>query len=264
MRTWQINSHTPHSLSMLDWAAALIAALGRDEDRAFAQAVLGLFDDLPAIAQCTVFVHQAGRPRTLSVADYRGGSYLRTVADIYARRFYALDGIRPFLDAPEAAALPVLCQQSRADIAHETYRHMCYLRPSVSERLTLLAPQPGSVWLSVNFYRNDQGGGFEPAEIDRVQTAAPLLVQALARHWALYNRRAAPGSSVNDRLMQLCPELTSREREVLCGILDGRATPEIAQQLGVQPSSVISYQKRAYQRLGISGQRQLFAAVRAC
>ena len=77
--------------------AALIAALGKREDSAFARAVLGLFNDLPAIAQCTVFAYQAKRPHTLSVADYRGGSYLRMVADVYTQRFHAFDGIQPIL-----------------------------------------------------------------------------------------------------------------------------------------------------------------------
>jgi DNA-binding CsgD family transcriptional regulator len=34
---------------------------------------------------------------------------------------------------------------------------------------------------------------------------------------------------------------------------------EIAAQMGVKPASVVTYQKRAYARLGISSQRQLFA-----
>jgi DNA-binding CsgD family transcriptional regulator len=266
MRTWQIDPATPHGPTVLDRAAALIAALGASEERAFAQAVLGLFDDLPAIAQCTVFVHQAGRTRTLSVADYRGGSYLRAVADAYAQRFHALDGIQPILAAPAPrAALPVLHRQSSADIGHESYRLECYRRPSVSERLALLAPQPGRVWLSVNLYRDERGGsdgGFEPGEIARIQAAAPLMTQAVARHWTLRREQGLDsGAPASERLTRLCPQLSARERDALCGILAGRSTPEIAAQLGVQTSSVISYQKRAYRRLGISGQRQLFALV---
>jgi DNA-binding CsgD family transcriptional regulator len=264
MRTWLLDSRAPHGWSDLDRSAALIAALGVREDRAFARAVLGLFDDLPAIAQCTVFVYEAGRPRTLSVADYRGGPYLRAVADAYAQRFHALDGIQPII-AAAAGTLPVLHQQSSAEIRHATYRHVCYRRPSVSERLALLAPQPGRVWLSVNLYRHDQAGsGFQSGEIARVQAAAPLVMHAVARHWALCGQqRVADHAPLAERLTHLCPELSPRERDVLCGILSGRTTPEIAAQLGVQPSSVISYQKRAYRRLGISGQRQLFPLVGA-
>jgi DNA-binding CsgD family transcriptional regulator len=260
MRAWQLDPGAARGVSDLDRAAALMAALGACQGRAFAQAVLGLFDDAAVVAQCTVFAYQAGRPRTLSVADYRGGGYLRTVADVYAQRFHAFDGIQPILTAPDAT-LPVLHRQSSRDIGHATYRQVCYARPGVSERLALLVPQPGNVWLTVNFYSGALSGGFQSGEIARIQTIAPLVAHAVAQHWTLSRRDAADDAPVNERLMKLCPELSRREREVLYGVLSGRATPEIAEQLGVQPSSVISYQKRAYRRLGVSGQRQLFALV---
>ncbi|MDR1968133.1 MAG: helix-turn-helix transcriptional regulator [Burkholderiaceae bacterium] len=263
MRTWQLDPRTPHGPSVLDRAATLVAALGVREDRSFAQAVLGLFGDLSAISQCTVFVHEAGRRvRTLSVADYRSSSYLRTVADVYAQRFHTLDGIQSILTAP-AQTLPMLHRQSSTDIGDETYRHVCYQRPRVSERLTLLAPQPGKVWLSVNLYRDDQGDNrrFQPGEIARVEAAAPLVMHAVTRHYALCSQHSADETPMIGRLMQRCPDLTPRERDVLHGMLEGRSTPEIAARLGVQPSSVVSYQKRAYRRLGISGQRQLLALL---
>jgi DNA-binding CsgD family transcriptional regulator len=46
---------------------------------------------------------------------------------------------------------------------------------------------------------------------------------------------------------------------VIRGTLEGATAVEIASQMGVKPTSVITYQKRAYARLGISSQRQLFA-----
>jgi DNA-binding CsgD family transcriptional regulator len=262
MRAWQIRHHTPSAQSDLDRVIALVTAIGARDDRVFAQSVLGLFDDQPGITQCVVFACAPGkRARTLSVADYRGGSYLRTVADAYAQRFHALDGIQSIL-VERAAAQPVLHQQSHAEIGHEAYRQMCYLQPSVSERLALLAPQPCNVWLSINFYRSHQGGGgFRPGEIERVEAAAPLVVHAAKRHYALCSQRMVDEMPMAERLTRLCPELSSRERDVLCGILGSRTTPEIAAQLGVQISSVTSYQKRAYRRLGISGQRQLFALL---
>ncbi|HYS63713.1 MAG TPA: LuxR C-terminal-related transcriptional regulator, partial [Paraburkholderia sp.] len=49
------------------------------------------------------------------------------------------------------------------------------------------------------------------------------------------------------------------ELNVLRGMLEGASAAEIAEQMGVKPSSVITYQKRTYARPGISSQRQLFA-----
>jgi DNA-binding CsgD family transcriptional regulator len=61
------------------------------------------------------------------------------------------------------------------------------------------------------------------------------------------------------RVRRACPQLTPRELDVLRGTLDGASAVEIAAQMGVKPASVVTYQKRAYARLGISSQRQLFA-----
>jgi DNA-binding CsgD family transcriptional regulator len=61
------------------------------------------------------------------------------------------------------------------------------------------------------------------------------------------------------RVRRTCPALTPRELDVLRGTLEGASAIEIAVQMGVKPASVVTYQKRAYARLGISSQRQLFA-----
>jgi DNA-binding CsgD family transcriptional regulator len=57
--------------------------------------------------------------------------------------------------------------------------------------------------------------------------------------------------------------LSKRELDVLRCVLEGLTAVEIAEIMGVQPSSVTTYQKRAYKRLGISSQRQLFALCMA-
>ena len=61
------------------------------------------------------------------------------------------------------------------------------------------------------------------------------------------------------RVRSVCPDLSKRELDVLRGVLEGHTAVEIAELMGIKPSSVLTYQKRAYQRLGISSQRQLFA-----
>ena len=57
----------------------------------------------------------------------------------------------------------------------------------------------------------------------------------------------------------LCPELSKRELDVLTGVLEGRTAQEIGDAMGIKATSVVTYQKRAFRRLGISSQRQLFA-----
>jgi DNA-binding CsgD family transcriptional regulator len=54
------------------------------------------------------------------------------------------------------------------------------------------------------------------------------------------------------RLRGTCPDLSKRELDVLRGVLEGSTTHDIGERFGVKPSSVVTYQKRAYRRLGIS------------
>ncbi|MGK5047209.1 helix-turn-helix transcriptional regulator [Janthinobacterium sp. GB4P2] len=81
-----------------------------------------------------------------------------------------------------------------------------------------------------------------------------------AKHYSLNGQPAQGASPVMlARLRRHGPQLSKRELDVLRGVLEGLTAVEIAESMGVQPSSVITYQKRAYKCLGISSQRQLFA-----
>ncbi|NLW05604.1 MAG: helix-turn-helix transcriptional regulator, partial [Pseudomonadaceae bacterium] len=53
--------------------------------------------------------------------------------------------------------------------------------------------------------------------------------------------------------------LSERERQVCAAVLQGKKSETIAYELEVAPSSVVTYRKRAYDKLGISSRAQLFA-----
>jgi DNA-binding CsgD family transcriptional regulator len=55
--------------------------------------------------------------------------------------------------------------------------------------------------------------------------------------------------------------LTPREQEVCRHILSGFSSEAISQGLGISLHSTLTYRKRAYERLGISSQNELFAIV---
>ena len=53
------------------------------------------------------------------------------------------------------------------------------------------------------------------------------------------------------------PTLSEREVEICASLLVGRSYKEIARQRGVLASSVITYRKRAYAKLGIMSRHEL-------
>lgn len=54
------------------------------------------------------------------------------------------------------------------------------------------------------------------------------------------------------------PELSARESQVVSGVLAGRTLHQIAEEIGVAYTSVLTYQQRAFIKLGISTQKELF------
>lgn len=56
--------------------------------------------------------------------------------------------------------------------------------------------------------------------------------------------------------------LSERERQVCIGMLEGKKAEIIAEEIGIGPTSVVTYRQRAYQKLGISSRGQLFSICR--
>jgi DNA-binding CsgD family transcriptional regulator len=264
MRSWRISP--PHQTEQISTARAaeLVMSISHNDADALATSMLRTVGDTLPVSQCTVFAYEFdARPRTLSAADHRGGRFLRDVADRYAMYFHALDGNRAIIGNPRGAqsreAL-VLHQQRSDEIENEAYRAACYAQPNVSDRLSLLVQPMESVWLSINLYRDRAYGMFEPGELERVESLAHLFAHAAKSHYALHaQQHGSAAATMLARVRRICPALTPRELDVLRGTLEGSSAVEIAEQMGVKPASVITYQKRAYARLGISSQRQLFA-----
>lgn len=231
---------------------------------ALAASMLKTVGDTVPVSQCTIFAYEFGaRPRTVSAADHRGGRFLRDVADRYASHFYALDGNRAIVGHSRGKSgrdALVLHRQQGDEIENEAYRAACYAQPNVSERLSLLVQPLDSVWLSINLYRDSAYGVFQPGELERIESLAPLFAHAAKGHYALNGQhQEGVAATMLARVRRACPALTLRELDVLRGTLEGASAVEIAEQMGVKATSVITYQKRAYARLGISNQRQLFA-----
>jgi DNA-binding CsgD family transcriptional regulator len=264
MRAWRLDPPNLTGNLDLSRATGLVASIGANDTNAFAAEVLKTLGDVSSISQCTVFAYEFdSRPRTMSVADHRGGRYLRDVADTYARHYYALDGNQKIISASarnrHASGL-LLHQQTSEDIAHDAYRAACYRDPNVSDRLSLLLQPQEAVWLSINLYRDRSGGRFQAREIASIEAFAPLIAQAAKHYYALSGEvQMGIPQRMLARVRSACPELSKRELDVLRGVLEGRSANEIGELIGVKPSSVVTYQKRAYRRLGISSQRQLFA-----
>ena len=114
----------------------------------------------------------------------------------------------------------------------------------------------------VNFYRIAAQGRFGDAQRARLRAIAPAIGASVARHF-----QQAATAPLDQNLAALfatrapLAALTLREQEVCRRILLGFSSEAISQALGISLHSTLTYRKRAYERLGISSQNELFSIV---
>ncbi|WP_188128684.1 helix-turn-helix transcriptional regulator [Paracoccus thiocyanatus] len=123
------------------------------------------------------------------------------------------------------------------------YRARFFDLPKLAGKLALLAAGSRKR-LFVNFYF----GQDQDKPVD--EALAGLLAKIALMHYDGISRLAPPPA---------LDVLSTRERQVCLGMLEGKKAELIAADLDLSPETVSTYRKRAYDKLGISSRGALFA-----
>jgi DNA-binding CsgD family transcriptional regulator len=100
--------------------------------------------------------------------------------------------------------------------------------------------------------------------VQRLTAVAPAVSAAVARHFQQdVTQEDDPVLRLKALFATAAPlaALTGREKEVCLRILTGFSSEAIAAELDISLHSALTYRKRAYEKLGISAQNELFAIV---
>ncbi|WP_020656759.1 helix-turn-helix transcriptional regulator [Massilia niastensis] len=263
---WMLDANQSDVPVNASHAARLIREIGNKDRAALAAAILGITQGFMPVHHCTVFAYEASRnPRLLSGASLDNHWVTFNTATLYIRDFFRKDGILPIIRTiPYSAgnSQVLVHRQSGQDVSDIDYRVACYDHIGIIDRLAALVQVGKGQWVSTNLYRDRSDGCFTSAEVQRFLGLAPLFASCAARHYASdIDGETIYRSLISDGIDELCPQLTMREREVLLRILDGVTTERIAEDLQIRPTTVITYRTRAYEKLGVSSRRELFATV---
>ncbi|MBN9460248.1 MAG: hypothetical protein J0H00_03380 [Burkholderiales bacterium] len=186
------------------------------------------------------------------------------VRDAYERRFFRADPNRSARALSAGDSRAVLRRLRPGSLSDENYRFHCFELPALVDRLSVITAAREFVYC-LNLYRCSCSGPFSDAEIAAVEASAPVLAALSVKHDEMARRSSAPrgrGERIADlvqRLAALRKGLTPRELEIAARIVAGMGAEAIALDLGIAPSSVVTYRRRAYARLGIAAQNELFA-----
>jgi DNA-binding CsgD family transcriptional regulator len=204
----------------------------------------------------------------LIAAESPGGATLARAAGraYFGSLFYRHDPNRGALAVPPAgtdAEAPLLLRLAARDVADRAWRQQIYERFELEERLSLLG-LAGTHWLALNLYRGRTDQAFNDAQIDALRETGALLLELVARHYALrppaaWRRSARPPLALlEDLLGRIDSRLTRRQVQVCARALLGMTNVAIGLDLGVRAPTIATLRQRAYATLGISGLNELF------
>ena len=176
-------------------------------------------------------------------------------ANFYSRKYHSLDPMLKLLRRLSPAA-PISVYRIRvADIKNAAYRRDCFESALLDEKLCFVLPREGK-WHVLNFYRAQ--GDTEP-DMETCGLLAEIIMPLMRKHAAIVMHMAhhSPVVRIERLLRDHFPILTDREVAVCARTATGETAQEISDELGIAKSSVLTYRRRAYERLNVSSASQL-------
>ncbi|BAL74506.1 helix-turn-helix transcriptional regulator [Bradyrhizobium cosmicum] len=236
--------------------ASAVLAIGRPD---FPKVLIDTLRRQAGVGHCMVFaLSRAGAARCLLDAGN-----IPTGADLgaaYAGHFHEAD---PNRDAmfEEHASVPIMLPAFAPRMYGAGYRKIFFKDSGIVDK------SAAAIWTDdtcyyVNFYRIAAQGRFGDAQRARLRAIAPAIAASVARHFQ-QGETETPEQSLAALFATRAPlcALTPREQDVCRRILLGLSSEAISQALGIGLHSTLTYRKRAYGRLGISSQNELFSIV---
>lgn len=244
-------------------AAAVLAAGESD----FPDALLAAFRAVSGADLCSAFkVESDGAPEHLCSAGIH--PHIPRFAEVasldYASNYWQRDNVtRKVLNGGARNGGIHIARQAWNGISDPEYRRACYERADIVERITLYRLEGPRIFVSA--YRTYDSGTSSALERERLESFGPILLAAVAKHAALRASASMlfpPLGEVIANLLQAEKALSAREAEVAAGLLLGKTQQDMAAESGVAMSSVITYRKRAYRKLGVEDRRDLLSFYR--
>lgn len=238
----------------------LVDAIG---DQEFGNQLLAFFHGLCGAEHCTVFNLDSDASRGVATAGLYGAEVANRQIALYLQnqrwqRDPMIAQARKQLEVQSTS----MVQTAVRELPNADFRDIMYGGTTVGDRLLLCGRSAtGMVGLSV--LRTATTGDFSNDDIGHVHEACAMLMAIVNKHVGLtwqvpdVSRALTSLGQIETCLAGNLVPLSRRETEVCARILHGVSSLGIALDLGISEETVMTYRKRAYQRLGIGSQREL-------
>lgn len=243
----------------------VVLALGSPR---FSDEYFGLFRSTLGVEVCTVFSfgpHDGPTPLIVG-----GSSAARRDQAWDLAQEYASGGFRhdPIIGGNLGATTPVVYRLFSNQLPDNGYRRRFYDEPALQGKVGVLGRIGGTAYYA-NFYRDRADRPFRQAEMARLRRFAGFAVKVLHRHRLATLHVPGPTRCGDDwrrgtlghlRQVFLAERyrLTLREAEVCAHIVLGYSAVAIGLNLGISVNTVTTHRKRAYAKLSVCSQNELF------
>lgn len=251
----------------LERLGRLTRALGH---KAFEEEVVALLNEVVPVDHCVVFTHGADGVGHLFTHGKMEPGRARELADDYVSQYHSRDPL--FAQLAGDASMDRPQPLDLRSVYDPAYRNHFFDRNDLVDKTSTVGRvEQGSVLC--NFYRMGGSGPYSTDDRERLERILPLITSYISVHYGLLKQAGAPRdeagqahgrtrSLVHTIIGKRLPpfdRLTGREREVCERIVLGYTSIGIGLDLDVALSSVLTYRKRAYEKLAIGSQNELFA-----
>jgi DNA-binding CsgD family transcriptional regulator len=259
----------------VDRVGRLISSIGLPS---FGAHYFDLFCAGMGVDQCTVFAFRGSQPPDPLVLEGKSLK-MRQVAHALATEYMAGAFTQdPNVHRQAKLSVPTVRCLSAEEVPDRKYRLRFYDRPCLAHELVLLGQTDDILYYS-SFYRSDRRTPFQSTDVQLMSGMASLALRTLHRHLELLGgvglqnwKTATPGTDSGGRhrrqemaahlqnvLLAEPYDLSPREAEVCAGIILGYTTLGISLNFGISVNTVATHRKRAYRKLGVSSQNELFS-----
>lgn len=245
--------------AFIEGAAAISPVVLAIGEPSFPQTLLDALRPVADVGHCMVFAFEGERSArwSLSVGNIGIGPDLGAA---YSEQFHAADPNKETIfRARPAGGGHILLPSFARRMYDRNYRKIFFEASEIVDKVAC-AIWTGCACYYVNFYRTAAQGAFCEEHRQRLASVAPLVSAAVARHCQT-DVAAPPAAQKLDALFatrEPLASLTAREKEVCLRILSGYSSEAIGADLGISLNSAFTYRKRAYEKLGIASQNELF------
>lgn len=224
---------------------ALVGQIGRG---GFCAGLLDVCQALAGASAVSLLHWPAGSaPRLLGAASHQPDAARLAGQRYLAHQHHRLDHQ---LHTPGLAPGQIALRQQQADrLPSARWREDCYATVGLASRLSLLLPGDGGCTV-LNAYRSADCGVGETPALAAMDRHAALLAALMRRHLELADAGPDP-----------LAVLSTRERQVVDAILAGHSAKQAGRALGLSPTSVATYRQRAFAKLGVRRQVELFGLL---